>query len=122
MHAILFRIVRGAIGPSPQGGQRRTCAVPTILSSARNGGYASLAHPTKLRRGSRKRNRDVARAAQQRDGQISKTCPAFLQKISPLPPSGKSSLQACPIPPHQEGRIMIVTNVGRDAVDAMARD
>jgi hypothetical protein len=43
-------------------------------------------------------------------------------KNIPLSPSGKSSLQACPIPPHQEGRIMIVTNVGRDAVDAMARE
>jgi hypothetical protein len=37
-----------------------------------------------------------------------------------LHPSGKSSLQIRAIPSHTEGRIMIVTNAGWDAVDAAA--
>jgi len=35
--------------------------------------------------------------------------------------SGKSSLQARPVPP-EEGALAIVTNVGRDAVDALVPD
>src|ERR1700730_16594556 len=40
-------------------------------------------------------------------------CPVPPFKNIPLSPSGKSSLQACPIPSPQEGRIMIVTDVGQ---------
>ena len=36
----------------------------------------------------------------------------FAKNIS-LSPSGKSSLQARPVPPHTEGRFAIVTDVGR---------
>jgi hypothetical protein len=38
-------------------------------------------------------------------------------KNIPLSPSGKSSLQSCPSRP-TEGRLAIVTDAGRDAVDA----
>jgi hypothetical protein len=75
-----------------------------------------------LLRLARNRNLDCVRATNQPDGQISKNLSSLPTKNIPLKPSGKSALSACPIPPHQEGRIMIVTNVGRDAVDAMARD
>jgi hypothetical protein len=49
-------------------------------------------------------------------------CPAifvsspFVKNI-PLSPSGKSSLPICPVPPHR-GALAIVTDAGRDAVDA----
>jgi hypothetical protein len=41
-------------------------------------------------------------------------------KNIPLSPSGKSSLQVRPVPSHSEGRLAIVTDAGRDAVDADA--
>ena len=40
------------------------------------------------------------------------------KKIFPLPPSGKSPLQARPVPTRQEGRSRSSRNAGRDAVDA----
>ena len=41
-----------------------------------------------------------------------------LAKNFPLCPSGKSSLPTRAVPPRHEGRFAIVTNAGRDAVDA----
>jgi hypothetical protein len=46
------------------------------------------------------------------DGQISKFLSSPLCKNISLSPSGKSSLQVRAIPSREEGRIMIVTNVG----------
>jgi hypothetical protein len=43
-----------------------------------------------------------------------------LAKNISLSPSGKSALPARAIPPRQEGRFAIVTNAGREAVDAAA--
>jgi len=43
-----------------------------------------------------------------------------LQKIISLHPSGKSSLQIRSHPTPPEGRIALVTDAGRDAVDAAA--
>jgi hypothetical protein len=58
------------------------------------------------------------------DGQISSFAGLILSsplaKNIPLSPSGKSSLQARPVPSHSEGRLAIVTDAGRDAVDADA--
>jgi hypothetical protein len=46
--------------------------------------------------------------------------PVPLCKNISLSPSGKSSLQARPVPSRHEGRLAIVTDAGRDAVDAVA--
>src|ERR1700732_5338103 len=53
------------------------------------------------------------------DGQISKFLSSPNSKNIPLNPSGKSPLRIRPSRP-QEGRLAIVTDVGRDAVDAAA--
>jgi hypothetical protein len=53
-------------------------------------------------------------------GQISKSVSSPDSKNIPLSPSGKSSLEARPIPSHSEGRLAIVTDARRDAVDAAA--
>jgi hypothetical protein len=42
---------------------------------------------------------------------------AIVKKIR-LAPTGKSPLRTCAILSHQEGRLAIATNAGRDAVDA----
>src|SRR6266536_2004633 len=54
------------------------------------------------------------------DGQISKNLSIPVAENIPLNPSGKSALPARPVLSRQEGRIAIVTNAGRDAVDAAA--
>ena len=54
------------------------------------------------------------------DGQISKFLSSPFAKNISLSPSGKSTLQTRAIPSRQEGRFAIVTNAGRDAVDAAA--
>ena len=57
------------------------------------------------------------------DGQISRRDKILSSPISKnisLSPSGKSGLRARPVLSRQEGRIAIVTNAGRDAVDATA--
>jgi hypothetical protein len=65
------------------------------------------------------RNDDFARRANQtRVGQISQSKSSPFAKNIPLSPSGKSSLQARPSRP-TEGRLAIVTDAGRDAVDAL---
>jgi hypothetical protein len=46
------------------------------------------------------------------DGQITDLLSSPVSKNIPLSPSGKSSLQVRAIPSREEGRIMIVTNVG----------
>ena len=46
------------------------------------------------------------------DGQISGFLSSPAHKNIPLPPSGKSSLQARVIPSPQEGRFAVVTDVG----------
>jgi len=68
------------------------------------------------------RNDEVAfvRATKQPDGQISKKLSSPQVKNIPLKPTGKSTLSARPIPPGMRGRFAIVTNVRRDAVDAVA--
>jgi hypothetical protein len=53
------------------------------------------------------------------DGQISKFLSSPHAKNISLNPSGKSPLKIRPSRP-QEGRLAIVTDVGRDAVDAAA--
>jgi hypothetical protein len=53
------------------------------------------------------------------DGQISKFLSSPSSKNISLNPSGKSPLKMRPSRP-QEGRLAIVTDVGRDAVDAAA--
>jgi hypothetical protein len=53
------------------------------------------------------------------DGQITKFLSSPDRKIISLNPSGKSPLKIRPSRP-QEGRLAIVTDVGRDAVDAAA--
>src|SRR5258707_6603791 len=54
------------------------------------------------------------------DGQISKNLSSPFEKNIPLPSSGKSALPARPVLSRQEGRSRVVTNVGGDAVDALA--
>jgi hypothetical protein len=54
------------------------------------------------------------------DGQITQNLSSPSRKNIPLSPSGKSALPVRPVLARQEGRIAIVTNVGRDAVDAAA--
>jgi hypothetical protein len=51
------------------------------------------------------------------DGQISKLLSSPICKNIPLSPSGKSNLQL-PLSRPTEGRLAIVTDAGRDAVDA----
>jgi hypothetical protein len=46
------------------------------------------------------------------DGQISKKLSSPVCKNISLPPSGKSPVEARPIPAREEGRIAIVTDVG----------
>ena len=58
------------------------------------------------------------RCDKQPDGQITKTLSTPRAKNIPLPPSGKSPLQARPVPTRQEGRSRSSRNAGRDAVDA----
>jgi hypothetical protein len=54
------------------------------------------------------------------DGQISKNLSSPFEKNIPPVSSGKSALPAHPVFSRQEGRSRVVTNVGRDAVDAAA--
>jgi hypothetical protein len=59
------------------------------------------------------------------DGQISQLSVCRLSrsraKNFPLSPTGKSSLPTRPVPPRHEGRLAIVTDAGRDAMDAGCR-
>jgi hypothetical protein len=52
-------------------------------------------------------------------GQISQSLSSPIDKNTPLNPSGKSSLQARPVPP-EKGRIASRTNARWDAMDATA--
>ena len=45
-------------------------------------------------------------------------CPVPPRKNISIVPSGKSSLELRAVPSRHEGRLAIVTDVGRDAVDA----
>jgi hypothetical protein len=79
---------------------------------------AAVSSPPQFASTERGRTGEHAKRADVADGQITqRSCPALLAKTISFPLGANHFISAA-VSSHQEGRLAIVTNAGRDAMDA----